>query len=439
MYSRAERQEREAQRSAERAVAGWSPPKAAAADSAAAVLDDLGSVLGHQFSQVRLHADDPATQAARRLDVPAFTVGHDIAFGSGQYAPHTRAGRYLLAHELAHVVQQRGSTPRLQCYGDPIPDVANPTVRTMREYIDLIRRYEAANPSLTALQAAQRIMRTKYHSQGFDWLLPTTAGAAGGRAGGGVTPDDVTTLTGEFDVLLPQGGLMDASHVVTAIVAAAELQAPGAGGAGGLSGRIVSGPPAGLTQLDIASWAGDPGSAAAEWMTAHPHPRGGTTMQAYLDEFSPESDMMGDVDGVAMTSMSPSAGFVFDPARPLSDNLERFYFPTAPREGKNRRFHLFCSVLGLALEPDGVTLSPSAVTTIDIRVSSSPTGPRSTTPTSSPGRPSTPRRPARAAAIVSAPVQTCRCCSTWCCSYGLHEPTTGGGSRRSFATSSSAT
>ncbi len=103
-------------------------------------------------------------------------------------------------------------------------------------------------------------------------------------------------------------------------------------------------------------------------MTAHPHPRGGTTIQNYMDEFAPEFDLIADVDAIAMTSTSAAAGFVFDPSQPLSDNLERFYFPSAPREGKNRRFHIFCTMEGLALEPDGVTLSRSAVTVIDNRV-----------------------------------------------------------------------
>ena len=231
-----------------------------------------------------------------------------------------------------------------------------------------MKRVEAANPGSSALQSAQLIMRSKYHSQGFDWLLPSSAGAPGVTASGGVTAADVTTLGGEFTVTLPQGGQSDPSHIVTAITAGAETRAPGAGGAGGTLGGLVSAPPAGLTQLDIASWAGDPGSAAAEWATAHPHPTGGTTKQNYLDEFSPESDMIGDVDGVAMTSTSAAAGFAFDRTASLSDNLERFYYPTNPREGKNRRFHTFCSVLGFGLDADGVTLSSAAVTAIDNRI-----------------------------------------------------------------------
>lgn len=62
---------------------------------------------GYDFSQVRVHSDARAAETARRLGARAFTVGQDIVFGSGQYAPKTSAGQWLLAHELSHVVQQR--------------------------------------------------------------------------------------------------------------------------------------------------------------------------------------------------------------------------------------------------------------------------------------------------------------------------------------------
>jgi outer membrane protein OmpA-like peptidoglycan-associated protein len=63
---------------------------------------------GHDFSQVRVHADGEAAQAARSVQARAYTLGRDIVFGSGQYAPSTRSGKHLLAHELTHVVQQAG-------------------------------------------------------------------------------------------------------------------------------------------------------------------------------------------------------------------------------------------------------------------------------------------------------------------------------------------
>lgn len=63
---------------------------------------------GADFSNVRVHTDDRVQEAAKSLGARAFTVGRDIAFGPGQYAPDSQVGRHLLAHELTHVVQQGG-------------------------------------------------------------------------------------------------------------------------------------------------------------------------------------------------------------------------------------------------------------------------------------------------------------------------------------------
>lgn len=62
--------------------------------------------IGHDFSRVRVHTDELAARSARSVDALAYTVGSDVVFGTGQYAPETPAGRGLLAHELTHVVQQ---------------------------------------------------------------------------------------------------------------------------------------------------------------------------------------------------------------------------------------------------------------------------------------------------------------------------------------------
>ena len=64
---------------------------------------------GHDFSQVRVHADAQAAASAKRISALAFTSGSDIVFGDGQFAPETASGQRLLAHELAHVVQQTGA------------------------------------------------------------------------------------------------------------------------------------------------------------------------------------------------------------------------------------------------------------------------------------------------------------------------------------------
>jgi hypothetical protein len=66
---------------------------------------------GHDFSGVRIHDDPVASRAAGSVSALAYAVGTNIVFARGQYAPDTQAGRRLLAHELAHVVQQ-GRAPR---------------------------------------------------------------------------------------------------------------------------------------------------------------------------------------------------------------------------------------------------------------------------------------------------------------------------------------
>ena len=73
-----------------------------------ALRHDMQQRFGHDFSSVRIHTGAQAHDSARTLCALAYTVGNDVVFGAGQYAPDTRAGRSLLAHELTHVVQQGG-------------------------------------------------------------------------------------------------------------------------------------------------------------------------------------------------------------------------------------------------------------------------------------------------------------------------------------------
>ena len=61
---------------------------------------------GHDFSNVRTHTDGKAAESARSINALAYTVGNNIVFGRGQYAPGATTGDRLLAHELTHVVQQ---------------------------------------------------------------------------------------------------------------------------------------------------------------------------------------------------------------------------------------------------------------------------------------------------------------------------------------------
>ena len=61
---------------------------------------------GHDFGRVRIHADGKADASARAVGASAYAVGPHIVFARGQYAPATKAGEMVLAHELTHVLQQ---------------------------------------------------------------------------------------------------------------------------------------------------------------------------------------------------------------------------------------------------------------------------------------------------------------------------------------------
>jgi hypothetical protein len=63
---------------------------------------------GYDFSQVRVHNDSRAADSAQAVNAKAFTLGQDVVFNNGQYAPEHEEGKKLIAHELTHVVQQNG-------------------------------------------------------------------------------------------------------------------------------------------------------------------------------------------------------------------------------------------------------------------------------------------------------------------------------------------
>lgn len=94
----------------------------------------------HDFSDVRVHTDAPAADSARAVNARAYTVGRHMAFASNLYRPQELEGRRLLAHELAHVVQQQNSAPatplRIDEKGEQEAELAsnsflNPTQRTI--------------------------------------------------------------------------------------------------------------------------------------------------------------------------------------------------------------------------------------------------------------------------------------------------------------------
>jgi hypothetical protein len=68
---------------------------------------EMQTILGADLTGVRIHNDGAAAASARDVGAKAWTLGHHVAFGRGAFAPESEPGRNLLAHELAHVIQQK--------------------------------------------------------------------------------------------------------------------------------------------------------------------------------------------------------------------------------------------------------------------------------------------------------------------------------------------
>jgi hypothetical protein len=109
---------------------------------------------GHDFANVRVHADAQAAESARSVSALAYTVGSHVVFGAGQYAPNTSAGKRLLAHELTHVIQQSGGAPGA---ADSIPAhptgeaAANSSKAGQPSHAGLIQRQPEPEPKLRDL------------------------------------------------------------------------------------------------------------------------------------------------------------------------------------------------------------------------------------------------------------------------------------------------
>jgi hypothetical protein len=78
----------------------------------APLLRKFESSLGADLSSVRVHTGSASAEAAQAVSAKAYTVGQDIHFGAGHYDPSSTAGQHLLAHEVAHTVQQSGGAQR---------------------------------------------------------------------------------------------------------------------------------------------------------------------------------------------------------------------------------------------------------------------------------------------------------------------------------------
>ena len=168
---------------------------------------------GRDLSGVRLHTGAAAERSAREISASAYTVGRDIVFGNGGLAPEAPAGRWLMAHELAHVLQQGAGEATV-----------------FRQFFIYAGGYP--NPYKDEAEETASIKAKTWMPSSTDFSY--TAHAAGGGLG-------VKTIDELFGTIQEQG-----IHSITEL----GLIGHGAGGAIGFSGTVAFKPEATVTFTD---------------------------------------------------------------------------------------------------------------------------------------------------------------------------------------------
>ncbi len=354
----------------------------------------LESLLGHDFSKVRIHDGAEASKSARKLGASAFTLGNDIFFDEGRYSPHTAAGRELLTHELVHVVQQAEASldtgglevdsPNSEAEREASTWSRGTPIRTpSRNSVSL--RYRAAVPhriqrqiygppaatgggndfdmfmlQFSALENAaiadgygvtQRI--TAFRKIFYDSASPART-YAGATVGGGAWN---ILIPGAASTSLPPSWTGGTSGLSGAVRYLRDHQVISIGGSQVDMGHVLAGMDAGAhpTSISLAAgtirfrsnkeastFIGDLGQVVAEYIHGSTASFRDTAMvrssvlDTYYDRFASVPDMAGNVDAYALT---------LDASKTLSQNLIDYY--TAATGGARRRYTAFAAAIGL--------------------------------------------------------------------------------------------
>jgi hypothetical protein len=138
---------------------------------------------GASFGSVRVHDDAGAATFARRFAARAYTVGEHVVFAAGEYQPHGDGGRRLIAHELAHVLQQRGASP-----GGPVQRTPDPTTFRCQPFeaggpatpfadLEVIdQRAQGLATSMAILGTASSVLNPANSTRGYDVAYQTRFG-----------------------------------------------------------------------------------------------------------------------------------------------------------------------------------------------------------------------------------------------------------------------
>jgi hypothetical protein len=151
---------------------------------------EMGHRFGHDFSRVRVHTDERASASAAALGANAYTVGQHVVFRRGAWDPVSVKGRRLIAHELVHTLQQRGSTrPTVAGQFGPLPDTPGGVAAEIR--IVQQQLLVPVQPLRPVLEARLQALYVQWHRVGGDAQPAATAPRPTPKK---LTPEEETAL-----------------------------------------------------------------------------------------------------------------------------------------------------------------------------------------------------------------------------------------------------
>jgi hypothetical protein len=322
---------------------------------------------GHDFSRVRVHTDAVAAASAQAVNASAYTVGSHLVFGRQQYAPYTQQGQKLLAHELAHVVQQRHDHGALSSEQSRRGPIAGLGLRLQRQVYGPPAATGAGadfDAYLLQFSALEQVAITEGYSfndrvTAFRKLYYDSAGTAKTYAGAVVGG-------GAFNILIPAaaGTKLPAGWSTPPLEGAADYlrkhQTLKIGAQSVDIGHLLAGADAakhpttislggGMIRLrsnvEAATFVGDLGSVVTEYIHGSTASFRDTAMKrsAVLDSYYDGSKAMASAEDMAGNADAYSLNL--DPSKSLAENLQDYYAATSG--GVKKRFTNFAVAIGL--------------------------------------------------------------------------------------------
>ncbi len=326
---------------------------------------------GEDFSDVRVHAGYGAARSARELSARAYTVGSDVVFADGEYAPGANQSQRLIAHELAHVVQQREARKPAAIMRQPAACTRTYTrASSFAGLIDLVKAAETKleGAGVTAVDDQIKSLRSIYYGQtyslDYDVEKSTLRNVGFETYTHSLTnsPTDPSTILdcGLFQALKASQDVkegtrtVDFGHLIIALDSRESVL-----------DKIPF--PSGGTGTEIVTWLGDLGGGAGSLAVARTtNPAISVSTRFRGTDYGAVSNLEGDIAGFLVGSAA-GATSVAAPSIPsgshVSDALRDYLAPGKAGAAWGARAKNFLTIYGGAFDATGNLTNAAALST----------------------------------------------------------------------------